>query len=238
MKNKAFFLFAGIFFFNFHGSAQKAIIIPKNEYGLEIVDNETLYKKIIFIDSNQKMVSVREYIPKIVLHLQYATKNNFAQRAMYPQDLNYTFLKLPVVRALAKVENELNAKGLGLKIFDAYRPYSITKKFWEIIHDERYVANPSKASGHNRGVAVDLTIVHLQNGEELNMGTGFDNFSDSAHQNFSMPADIAANRKLLLNIMEKYGFENLDTEWWHYSFYNAEKYYALDLPFKILMRNN
>jgi len=153
------------------------------------------------------MVSVREYIPKIVLDLRYATKNNFAQRAMYPQDLNYTFLKLPVVCALAKVENELNAKGLGLKIFDAYRPYSTTKKFWEIIHDERYVANPSKASGHNRGVAVDLTIVHLQNGEELNMGTGFDSFSDSAHQNFSLPADIAANRKLLLNMMEKYGFE-------------------------------
>src|SRR5437867_1601617 len=90
----------------------------------------------------------------------------------------------PFVFLLSCFFQELNEKGLGLKIFDAYRPYSVTVKFWELIKDERYVANPSKGSGHNRGIAVDLTIIHLKTNEELNMGTGFDNFTDTAHQAF------------------------------------------------------
>ena len=152
---------------------------------------------------------------------------------MYPAKINYTFLRKPAADSLLKVQQELNAHGLGLKIFDAYRPYSVTVKFWELIHDERYVANPSKASNHNRGIAVDLTIVNLKTQQELKMGTGFDNFTDSAHQSFiDCPKDILQNRKYLNALMEKDGFTPLETEWWHFTLKTKIIFDAMDLSFK------
>jgi len=137
------------------------------------------------------------------------------------------------------VQKELNENGVGLKIFDAYRPYSVTVKFWELVHDERYVANPSKGSGHNRGIAVDLTIINLKTGRELNMGTGFDNFSDTAHQTFtSLPEEILQNRVLLKSTMEKYGFKALDTEWWHFFLTDGSRFEILDIEFKKLKKGN
>jgi len=139
------------------------------------------------------------------------------------------FLRLPVARALALVQQELNEKNLSLKIWDAYRPYSVTEKMWELIKDERYVADPKKGSGHNRGIAVDLTIIDRKTGKELDMGTGFDNFTDTAHQTFKdLPAEILANRSLLKALMEKYGFVALETEWWHF-FWNNPDFELLDI---------
>ncbi|MEI9911695.1 MAG: M15 family metallopeptidase [Bacteroidota bacterium] len=101
--------------------------------------------------------------------------------------------------------------------------------------DERYVANPAKGSGHNRGVAIDVTIIHLQSGEELDMGTGFDNFSDSAHHSFKkFPNEVLQNRLLLKNTMEKNGFKALDTEWWHYLLSSWSRFELLDIDFSIL----
>jgi len=128
--------------------------------------------------------------------------------------------------------------GYGLKIYDAYRPYSVTKKFWDLVHDERYVANPAKGSGHNRGIAADLTIIDLKTKKELKMPTGFDNFTDSAHHDFvNLPGDILKNRKLLKETMEKYGFLEFATEWWHYSLPEPEKYDVLDLSFGELKKD-
>lgn len=127
--------------------------------------------------------------------------------------------------------------GLGLKIFDAYRPYAVTEKFWELVHDERYVANPANGSGHNRGTSLDLTIIYLENGQELNMGTGFDNFTDTAHHSFTnLPESILQNRMLLKSLMEQNGFKALETEWWHYSLPNSKQYELLNLSFKKLSR--
>ena len=148
-----------------------------------------------------------------------------------------TFMRKAAVEGLVKVQKELNEKGFGLKIFDAYRPYSVTEKFWELVKDERYVANPAKGSGHNRGIAVDLTIVNLTTHEELDMGTGFDNFSDTAHSNYKqLPATVLQNRQLLRSLMEKNGFKVLETEWWHFYLPGSEKYEILDIKFKELNR--
>ena len=188
-------------------------------------------------DSNQQLVNLQSIIPNIVLDLRYATQNNFVGKIMYAERPSFTFMRLPAARALARVQKELNQQGLGLKIFDAYRPYSVTEKFWELIHDERYVANPAKGSGHNRGIAVDLTIVRLKTGEELHMPTGFDNFTDSAHHDFNgLPEEVLKNRKLLRETMEKYGFVAFPTEWWHYSLPEPEKYEVMDLGFGELKR--
>ena len=210
---------------------------------------DTLQKKLIILtktkdyfqsiqnDSGKKMINIKKKIPDIVLDLRYATENNFMHRLMYPAGTSTTYFRARAAEALLKVQEELHSKGLGLKIWDAYRPYSVTEKFWELVHDDRYVANPKTGSGHNRGIAVDLTIINLKSGKELNMGTGFDNFSDSAHHDFvNLPPEVLENRNYLRSTMEKNGFRKFDTEWWHYSFGNSEDYEVLDFSFDQLKK--
>lgn len=198
-----------------------------------VTDKWDHYKQQVRSDSSKRMVELKSLVPGIVYDLRYATTNNFMHRLMYPAGTNHTFLRVPAATALKKIQSELNKSGLGLKIYDAYRPYSVTVKFWELVKDERYVANPSKGSGHNRGIAVDLTIINLKTGKELNMGTGFDNFSDTAHHAFTkLPEEVLQNRILLRSTMEKYGFKAFDTEWWHYFITNGERFEILDIDFK------
>jgi D-alanyl-D-alanine dipeptidase len=204
---------------------------------LIVISDLKLYHSQAAVDSSRKMVRLHDLIPGIIYDLRYAGTNNFMRRRMYPSGTKETFLRLPAAKALNDVQKELQAKGLGLKIFDAYRPYSVTVKFWELVKDERYVANPAKGSGHNRGIAVDLTIIDLNTGSELNMGTGFDNFTDTAHHSFNkLPAGVLQNRALLRTVMEKHGFKAFDTEWWHYFLANGEQYEVLDLSFKDLRK--
>ncbi|MCC7401850.1 MAG: M15 family metallopeptidase [Chitinophagaceae bacterium] len=229
-----------IFFFIFL-SVPALISLPQKQspYELQVTRKPGEYRKQIKLDPDKKMVELRSLIPNLDYDLRYATANNFMHRFMYPSKTAYTFLRKPAAQDLQLVQKELNAKGLGLKIFDAYRPYSVTVKFWELVHDERYVANPAKGSGHNKGIAVDLTIINMKTGEELNMGTGFDNFTDSAHHTFTgLTEAVLQNRVLLKTTMEKYGFKALETEWWHYYLSDGEKYEVLDFEFKKLKRIN
>lgn len=203
-----------------------------------VTENYDDYKKQVKADPGKKMIELRKLIPNIIYDLRYASVNNFMKRKMYPAGTNITFLRTPAAKALMQAQDELNQKGLGLKIFDAYRPYSVTVKFWELVKDERYVANPSKGSGHNRGTTVDITIINLQTKKELNMGTDFDNFSDTAHHGFTaLPEDVLQNRILLKTTMEKNGFKPYNDEWWHYSFSDGKQYEILDIDFKKLKKD-
>lgn len=181
-----------------------------------------------------EMTELRSLIPSIRYELKYATRDNFTKVRLYPKNTNRTYLRKEPALALAEVANEFSAMGLGLKVWDAYRPFSVTVRFWELIRDERYVANPAKGgSGHNKGTAIDLTLVDLDTGEELKMPTGFDDFSEAAHHGYLHPdQDRVKNRELLRSIMEKHGFRKLETEWWHYSWPNSEQAEVLDLPIK------
>ncbi len=128
-------------------------------------------------------------------------------KKLYKGNIRTTYFRKPAYRALDSVNSVLANRGLVLVIFDAYRPYSVTEDLWNNVKDERYAANPAKGSGHNRGIAVDLTLADLKTHELLPMPTGFDNFSDSAHQDFKgLDAEGIANRELLRQAMEKYGF--------------------------------
>ena len=202
---------------------------------LKVLSSLSEYKREVAADRTLKLVDLKKMIPGILLDLRYETENNFMHRVMYKDKPKTSFMRLAAVNRLASVQKELNEQGLGLKIFDAYRPYSVTKDFWDLVHDERYVANPLKGSGHNRGIAVDLTIVNLKTKKELKMPTSFDAFTDSAHHDFmELPLDVLKNRKLLKDIMEKYGFKAFATEWWHYSLPDPEKYDVMDFSFQEL----
>lgn len=199
-----------------------------------VLKKTKLYHKQVAKDSLLKLVELKATIPEIVYDLRYATTNNFTGTLLYPSGES-TYLRLLPARELAAIQSELKEEGLGLKIFDAYRPYSVTVKMWDLIKDERYVANPAKGSGHNRGLAVDLTLIHLATGQELDMGTAFDNFTDTAHHVFrSLPDATLKNREKLKTIMEKHGFTALPTEWWHYYWTNDGRYGVMDLAFRNL----
>ncbi|MCW3107060.1 MAG: peptidase vanX D-ala-D-ala dipeptidase [Segetibacter sp.] len=199
-----------------------------------VINNVASYKNSISADSSKQLVSLQRFIPQLVIDLKYATKNNFTHQILY---VNVgAFARLPAALALKKINAALNAKGLGLKIFDAYRPYMVTKNMWKVVHDERYTANPAKGSGHNRGAAVDVTLVNLSTLEELPMPTKFDDFTEKAHHSYmNLPQEVLDNRKLLKTTMEEYGFVSLSTEWWHYSLPNAaNRFELLDLSFSQL----
>ena len=134
--------------------------------------------------------------------------------------------------ALDSVQKDLQKIGLGLKVFDGYRPLSVQKKFWEIMPDERYVADPKKGSRHNRGMAIDLTLVDSK-GNELEMPSEYDDFSEKAHRDYVNTSEASmVNRKILEDVMVKYGFVPFATEWWHFDFKGWEDYGVMDVDFK------
>jgi len=165
----------------------------------------------------------------IALDLRYATTNNFMHEQLYP--VAKAYLRAPAAQALVDVNRELAAEGLAVKVFDAYRPYSVTVKMWEPIKNPDYVADPKKGSRHNRGAAVDLTLIDLKTGKELAMPTGYDAFTPRARNDFSdLPPEVLANRARLREVMTRHGFEPLPSEWWHYDFKGWERFELLDVP--------
>jgi zinc D-Ala-D-Ala dipeptidase len=202
-----------------------------------IITTAKAYKNSIANNPKNELVNLKKLIPNIVLDLKYASKQNFTAKKLYTHAYT-TYMRKEPAQALATIQKELNAIGYGIKIFDAYRPYEATKLMWTLIHDERYVANPNAGSGHNKGTTVDMTIIDLKTGIALNMGTEFDNFTDTAHHTFTanLPQQIIANRNLLKSTMQKFGFKSLETEWWHYGWISTDVYDVLDLSFKQLQR--
>ncbi len=204
-----------------------------NPYNLDIISTKWDYDKAIENDPKQTLVNLKEFIPGIILDIKYATSDNFTHQQIYKSAEAY--LRLPAAEALKKVQEDLNLKGYGLKIFDAYRPYSATLKFYKVYPDTNFVAAPWDGSVHNRGCAVDLTLVDLKTGQELTMPTPFDDFTEKAAAAYmELPEDILANRQLLQDEMTRHGFEIYDYEWWHFNFHGWENYKIMDIPFKDL----
>ncbi|MEO6520160.1 MAG: M15 family metallopeptidase [Mucilaginibacter sp.] len=197
------------------------------------VINPQQYSKQIKLKPDRKLVEITKYIPGIRLDIRYATTDNFMHERMYNQARAFT--RLPVAMALKAVQAELNAKGLGLKIYDGYRPYTITEKFYKKASDKHFVADPKKGSKHNRGCAIDLSLINLKTGQELDMPTPFDSFSKLAAANYTdLPAQVIQNRELLKTVMESHGFRVLDNEWWHFDFIGWQNFEILDVPFEQL----
>ncbi len=176
-----------------------------------------------------RLVDIRSVNDKIAIDIRYATTNNFLKRKLYP--VGRCVLRGAAARRLSQVQDDLAKQGLGLKVYDCYRPLSVQKQMWEVLPDPNYVANPAKGSRHNRGAAVDLTLVD-RNGRELEMPTGFDDFTERAHRNYSGGSPQARkNRQRLEDVMKKYGFIPLATEWWHFDAPDWDKFSILDVPF-------
>lgn len=154
--------------------------------------------------------------PSIRLDIRYATTDNFTKAKIY--DCPRCLLRPEAAEAIAKAHKMLQKKGLGLKMFDCYRPRPYQQRLWDKVPNPDYVTPPVKGSMHSRGAAVDLTIVD-GSGKELDMGTPYDFFGVAAHTDHTnLPAKVLANRRLLRETLQAVGFKGIRTEWWHFSF--------------------
>lgn len=175
---------------------------------------------------NHELINIQSLVPQIQVELKYATADNFTGQVVYQFQecllLEETILKLRDAQA------ELESMGLGLKIWDGFRPIAAQWKFWELVPDERYVGDPRKGGRHTRGTTVDLTLI-TKDGKELPMPSAFDDFSEKAHVNYmGASAEQIANRELLRTLMEKHGFVGVAEEWWHFDLVGWENYPVID----------
>ncbi|WP_313261187.1 M15 family metallopeptidase [Sphingobacterium sp.] len=184
-------------------------------------------------------VNLKEQIPNLEIDLRYYGSHNFLGRPVKGYEANKVFISREAASALVQIQKELNAQGLGIKVFDAYRPQQAVNNFKEWALDIADTAAKkefypdvdkrnlfklgyiAEKSGHSRGSTIDLTIINLKDKKELDMGTGFDYFGEPSHHDYSnLSPQQKANRKLLKDIMEKHGFKSIEEEWWHYTLKN------------------
>ncbi|HEX8068968.1 MAG TPA: M15 family metallopeptidase [Pyrinomonadaceae bacterium] len=161
----------------------------------------------------------------IKLDVRYATTNNFAGRAVYREAR--AFLQRPAAEALRRAGRRLRKDGYGLLVFDGYRPWAVTKLFWDITPADKkqYVADPAKGSRHNRGCAVDLSLYDLKTGREVAMPSAYDEMTERAHVNYQGGTTEARRlRDLLRAAMEAEGFTVYAEEWWHYDYKDWREY--------------
>ncbi|KAF2328605.1 M15 family metallopeptidase [Flavobacterium daemonense] len=191
--------FAGFLFWNISSEAQnEAYATPVKQ---EIPDTS--------------FVNLKDFSTDFVYDMKYATEDNFLKAKVY--DCAECVLRMKTVKALIAANNDFKKKGFRIKLYDCYRPLSIQKRMWEIVSNPQYVADPKKGSIHNRGGAVDMSIVDA-NGKEVDMGTPFDFFGiEASHDYQNLSKEIKSNRKFLKKIMIKNGFNSFDSEWWHYN---------------------
>ena len=174
-----------------------------------------LFISVLAANRPSDLVEVTSVNPNIVISLPYATKDNFCDQVLYP--VERCFLRRSVVERLDKVQKDLEKDGYGLKVWDGYRPRSVQYKMWAIKPGTHYVANPRRGSRHNRGAAVDLTLIDFKTKEELKMPTGYDVFNLKAHAYYDkLPREILENRKRLQKAMTSHGFQVMRSEWWHF----------------------
>ncbi|MCB0652863.1 MAG: M15 family metallopeptidase [Saprospiraceae bacterium] len=194
------------------------------------------HEKGDFKDSD--LVELIKLDSTLKLDIRYASDNNFVGRPVYTEAR--AFLQRPAAEALVEVNNELKPLGYRLLIFDGYRPWSVTKMFWDITpeEDKKFVADPKEGSRHNRGCAVDLTLYEISSGKEVQMPGEYDEMSERSYPDFNGGTDEQRKmRDLLRNKMEAHGFNVYEYEWWHFDFKDWRKYRIQNIQFSAIGTN-
>ena len=218
-------LFIALLLFPVLGSAQ-------NKYGLKTTGLPE-YRASLKANPEKELVNLAIAAPDMLLEIGYATEKNFTGKKIYT--LPRAYARKPVAEALKKAQLEFKKLGYGIKVYDAYRPYKATVKFYEEYHDTTYVASPYRGSRHNRGCALDMTIVDLKTGQELPMPTAWDAFDTQAWPTAVVKDPVKRkNRDLLIAVMERNGFTVYEHEWWHFDFRDWPSYSIQNQAFEDL----
>ena len=184
-------------------------------HGYNQIQSNTQFNCLKTPYNDTTFVNITDYSNDFILDLKYATTDNFLHTKVY--DCATCFLRYKTIKKLIAISKLLKKKNIKIKLFDCYRPLDIQKKMWALVSDPNYVANPAKGSIHNRGCAVDITLVD-KNGIDFDMGTSFDFFGiEAGHAYQNLPKKVLSNRLYLKSIMIENGFKSFDSEWWHYN---------------------
>ena len=203
----------------------------QNKYGLKATTMDG-YLASVKSNPNKELINLEKFVPGLVLDIRYATANNFVGRPVYPEAR--AFLQRPAAEAVIRVHKQLKKKGLGIVVFDGYRPWTITKLFWDVVPEDKrkFVADPTKGSKHNRGCAIDLSIYDLKTGELIPMPSGYDEFTERASPDYKGGTDKErTNREMLRALMEAEGFTVNPNEWWHFDYKDWQSYAIYDISF-------
>lgn len=194
-------------------------------------DKNSTQASSIQAKSTHHLVELTNINPHIRVHLVYATPENFTGKVVYKKCAKAYLLK-EVAQALSEVQKELEQQGLGLLVWDAYRPLQGQQALWDVCPDERFVYPPHKGGKHTRGTTVDLTLVRLSDGVQLEMPTGFDSFTPQAASDYPhVSPEAKKNRTLLQSVMKKHGFSPIPNEWWHFDYKGWRDYPSLAIDF-------
>lgn len=205
--------------------------MSSNPFGLTVISSIRDYRRRVAARPERRLVDLAALIPGLVLDIRYATARNLLGRPVYSQAR--ALLRQPVAEALARVQAALSRVGLGLCVYDAYRPYSVTVSFYEHVRDENFAAPPWRGSRHNRGCSVDVGLVEHASGRPLPLPTDFDELTPAAHSRYSnLSPHVLFNRSILLAAMKRQGFVNYPGEWWHFDHQCWTEFDLLDLPFE------
>lgn len=213
-------------------TSMQLIAQTKSKYGVEVIEKLSTHQKLVEENPKMELIDLRS-LSGFYFDIRYASKNNFVGEVVYPTA--DAFARKEIADALQKANAIFAEKGLAIKIFDAYRPYAATVKFYELVKDTTYVASAYIGSRHNRGCAIDLTLVDIESGKALKMPTTYDDFTLKAHPNFmDLEEEQLQNRQLLIEVMESVGFKVYAYEWWHFDFVGWEEYPLMNLSFEEL----
>lgn len=186
-----------------------------------------------------ELVELVKLDPTIKLDIRYASTNNFLSTPMYSQAR--AFLQRPAAEALVRASHALKKEGYGLLVHDGYRPWYVTKMFWDATPDDKkiFVANPQEGSRHNRGCAVDLTLYDLKTGLPVKMPSGYDEMSPRAYADYAGgTAEERERRAILRHAMEAEGFTVYPQEWWHFDYKDWKHYPIMNVRFEDLGKPN
>ncbi|MBD3285553.1 D-alanyl-D-alanine dipeptidase [candidate division WOR-3 bacterium] len=223
MKRINILLMVLFVFTSFQGCGKKEVVVEEEvpvDTLPSLPENPAAFVELIRLDST------------IVLDIKYATTDNFTGEILYPEAC--CFARTCMAESLVRVSKKARILGYRLKVFDCYRPQRVQFRMWELVPDSRYVANPKRGSRHNRGTAVDLTLLD-STGSELDMGSGFDEFTERSHRNYQgLTEEQRENRELLTHLMTSTGFTIVNSEWWHYDYFDWKEFPLIDVSFDSL----
>lgn len=208
------------------------LALGQYKYGLTPT-RYTDYNASLSSKPQNELINLEKSIPHLVIDIRYATENNFTKEKIY--NLARAYARKPVAEALRKAQGEFKKHGVGIKVFDAYRPYAATVRFYEVYRDTTYVASPYRGSRHNRGCAIDMTLIDLKTGKELPMPTEYDSFRKEAWPTTPVKDPVVKkNRELIISVMQKCGFKVNSSEWWHFDFIGWKNFDVMDISFEEL----
>jgi D-alanyl-D-alanine dipeptidase len=209
------------------------VLVGQEKSEVVVIRDTVNYLQLIGDDASNELINLEGFVPGLKLDIRYATSNNISGEPLYVK--GQAFVRKPVAVSMAIIQDALNRRGLGLKIFDAYRPYAVAEKLAEQLKNSGYAGFSENNTKHSRGASVDVSLISLASGEEIQMPTDYCQNSEATRTNYrNLPDNVRNNREILIQVMQQHGFRVSPDQWWHFDFMGWQAFSLMDLSFEEL----